>query len=227
MTDAHRATPPPTALAAAYFALGIRARRDVLSTLFYAVKNSAAEAWAFHLRIQEREEPRQGGMVAIKAGNVMPRQALIDAKGEAEATAQDSAWALVLIADYAIQRLRSGIGDRDTRDIGADADRGVKFNRVVWALAAQARHAHTWLDRPDDQLFAQEDAQTIRTLGHDPRNPNAAREIIAGMPGVNSYVDLEDKLLATAHELLVGTGWFLAYVTGGSFLLDIDRGANG
>jgi hypothetical protein len=207
--------------AAAEYARGIRARRDVLSTLFYAVKNSSADAWAYYTRQKGLEQSEfDGRAVSVPSGRDSERLTLIEARKLAEASAQDSAWALFLIADYSLQRLRPGIGGIDLREVGPDLAPGVKFNRMVWAIANQARHAHDWQSRSDAILYAQHDVQTIVALHHDPRNANAAREILVGMPDVISYVDLEDKLLATAHELLEGTGYYIEPTTGGSFSLE-------
>jgi len=80
-------TQSPQANAAADFAVGIRSRRDLLQTLYYATKNSAAEAWALHLRLQTLQEDRENGMVAANPGDVMPRFEVYNAKRAAEATA--------------------------------------------------------------------------------------------------------------------------------------------
>ena len=129
----------------------------------------------------------------------MPRHEVLNAKNAAEATAEDSAITFVLMVDRALQRLRPGIGAVDTRDLGPEIVPGVRLNRVIWALANQARHLHEWVARADAQLHAQPDVQAIVALKQDPRNENAAREIIMGM-NLNSYLALEEMLIQTARD---------------------------
>lgn len=217
---------PPRALAAADFAMGIRSRRDVLQTLFYDTKNSAAEAWEFHRQLESLEVRYDGGGVAVQAGNIMPRHELLNAKSAAEATAQDAASAFVLILDYAIRRLRRAIKPIDTRTLGPQVRNGVRLNAAIWALANQARHADAWLAVPaaniDNDPDARNSVRVFRTLALDPHDLNAAREFVCGL-NVNSYVAVEAMLLATAHEVLAGTSWRLGMVSAGTYFLEPDR----
>ena len=128
----------------------------------------------------------------------------------------------MLIVDYALQRLRQAIAPTETRTLGPDLQPGVRLNAAIWALANQARHAHAWETRDDAALEAQEEVQVIRALRHDPRNLNASREIICALP-VNSYIDIEDMLLATAHEVVRGTRYHLGMIAAGVARLDPDR----
>lgn len=206
--------------------MGIRSRRDVLQTLFYATKNNAAEAWELHRQLEPLEVRYDDGGVAVQAGNIMPRHELLNAKRAAEATAQDAASAFVLILDYAIRRLRRDIAPVDARILGPQVRNGVRLNNAIWALANQARHADDWLAVPvadiDNDPVARNSVQVFRALALDPHDLNAAREFICGL-NVNSYVAIEEMLLATAHEVLVGTGWRLGMVSAGTYLLEPDR----
>ena len=211
----------PLAVSAAMFALAIRAKRDILQTLFYATRSNAADAWAFHKRLENLEHKREGGGFVVSPGNIMPRHELVNAKTAAEATAQDSALALMLIVDYSLQRFHDAAAV-DTRTIGDELADGVKLNAVIWALANQARHLHEWQRCGTDKLEANPSVKIIRALKHDPLNPNVAREVLCGLE-IGSYVDFEEMLLTTAHEALKGSGSILALVTAGTFILDADR----
>lgn len=107
------------AILAAIFALAIRSKRDLLQTLFYSVKNNAAEAWSLHQQLMRIEKPRAGGTVTYNTGDVIPRHELINAKAAVETTAQDSAMALMLIIDYALRRFGQE-ASIDTRTLGSD-----------------------------------------------------------------------------------------------------------
>jgi hypothetical protein len=215
---------PPRAEAAAFFALAIRSKRDLLQTLFYATKNNAAEAWELHRRLEAIQTTYPDGSYSIGPGNVMPRQQLVDAKSAAEATAQDSACAFMLIVDATIQRLRTGLDGMDTRDLGPTIEDGVKLNAAIWALANQSRHIHTWAHCDATELEQKQEAQIFRRLRHDPMNLNAAREVLCGLR-VNSYVNLEALLLATADDAIAGTGRSIEFVSAGTFLINVDRPA--
>lgn len=225
-----RQQPPPHAAAAARFALGIRSRRDILRTLYYATKNGADEAWAFHRKLQALApraalnsgplgmSPLNGFIVSV--GDVLPRHEALNGQRAAEASAQDSACALMLILDYSIQRLRDEVAPLDTRDVGHEIQPGIKLNKAIWALANQARHAHKWLTCADAQLYAQEDVQTLVALRHDPRNLNAARELLLVGMHLSAYLTLEDMLIETAREILAPTGWKLGMVSAANVRLD-------
>jgi hypothetical protein len=213
---------PPRAEAAAFFALAIRSKRDLLQTLFYATKNSAAEAWELHRRLESMQTTPPDGGYSVGAGNVMPRQQLVDTKSAAEATAQDSASAFMLIVDATIQRLRAGTEPLDTRDLGPLIGNGVRLNAAIWALANQARHIHAWIRCDAAELEQKAEVRIIGQLNFDPLNLNASREVLCGLD-VNSYVNLEALLLATADEAMIGTGRSLGFVSAGSFLIDVDR----
>lgn len=86
------------------FAFAVRARRNLLQTLFYSTRNSSRDAWAHHLRIEKGNE-QEGSVVSNLVLDVMHSWE----KSVAEQTAQDAAWALMLIIDYSLQRL----GDND------------------------------------------------------------------------------------------------------------------
>jgi hypothetical protein len=209
---------PPQATAAALYALEIRSRRDLLETLYYATKNGADEAWELHRRLQALKNRKDTGTPELDVGDVLVQQDLINSARAAEATAMDSASTLVLILDKILQRLGLRIGDLDTRDLGPDIEQGIKLNRAIWALANQARHLHKWVTRADAELHAQKDVKTIVALRHDPRNENAARELLCGMH-LNSYLALEDKMIETAREVLATTGWSLTLLSAGSYRL--------
>ena len=221
---------PPEARAAGLYAMGIRSRRDLLQSLYYGIKNNAAEAWELHRRLQTLQQvqavntgslgaaPLNHG-VSIRPGDIMPRHEVLNAKNAAEATAEDSAITLVLMVDRALQRLRPGISAVDTRDLGPEIVSGIRLNRVIWALANQARHLHEWIARADAQLYAQPDVQVIVALKHDPRNENAAREIIMGM-NLNSYLAFEEMMIQTARDVLAPTGWTLRMLSAGTYGLD-------
>jgi hypothetical protein len=221
---------PTPVRAAANYAMGIRSRRDLLQTLYYATKNSADEAWALHTQLQPLE-PRLGinaaalgtapinGAPPIRPGDVLPRHEILNSKRAAEATAQDAACALMLILDFSLRRLEEGIGSLDTRELGPEIAPRIRLNKAIWALASQARHAHEWMATPDSKLDANPRAQVIKALKHDPRNLNAAREIVCGLQ-LNAYVTLEGMMLRTARDIIEPTGWKLGMVSAGTFRLD-------
>jgi hypothetical protein len=221
---------PLAVRAAANYAMGIRSRRDLLQTLYYATKNSADEAWALHTQLQPLE-PRLGlgasalgtaplnGAPPVRAGDVLPRHEILNSKRAAEATAQDAACALMLILDFSLQRLRQDISSLDTRELGPEIAPGIKLNNAIWALANQARHAHKWMTASDSQLDAMEEVKVIKSLKHAPRNLNAAREIVCALQ-LNAYVTLEGMMLRTAHDVIEPTGWRLGMVSAGTFRVD-------
>jgi hypothetical protein len=209
----------PRAVAAANFALAIRSKRDLLQTLYYATKTNAAEAFAFDLRLNMVQEARAGGAYSVAPGNIMPRHELMNAKTAAEATAQDSAWAFFLIADYSLQRFRAAVPGIDTREIGPDVRNGVKLNAAIWALANQARHLHSWLSCDDATLGAKAESGIIRQLEYDPRDPNASREFLCWLP-VAAYVDIEDMLLVSARSTINSFGSNLSMISAGTFILE-------
>jgi hypothetical protein len=59
----------------------------------------------------------------------------------------------------------------------------------------------------------------MRSLAHDPLNPNAAREAVCALQ-VTSYIDFEEMLLATPHNPLEASGSSLGTLTG-TFRLDV------
>jgi hypothetical protein len=199
----------PRAVAAGDFALAILSKRDLLQTLYYATKTNAAEAFALHRRLNMVQEAPAGGAYAVAPGKMMlPRHQLMNAKTAAESTAQDSAWAFFLIADYSLQRFRAAVPGINTREIGPNIRNGVKLNAAIWALANQARHLHSWLSCDDVTLGAKAESGIIRQLGYDPRDPNASREFLCWIP-VAGYVDIEDMLLASARSAVNSFGWDL------------------
>lgn len=167
------------------FWAGIRYRRNLLQTLFYSTRNSSRDAWALHLRVE-------------KSGLVSSVLHSFD-KTVAEQTAQDAAWALMLIVNYALQRLGDSIAPIDTRDLGPMLPPGVRLTATIWALANQARHLHEWMQTPSDKLESNPSVKVIRSLQHDPLNPNVAREVIAALP-YEAYIDLEDAIFAIADD---------------------------
>ena len=120
-------------------------------------------------------------------------------KAIAEQTAQDAAWALMLIADYAIQRLNDSIKPVDTRELGPVLATGVRLSACIWALANQARHLHEWMQTPIERLEEKLSVKIIRALQHDPLNPNVSREVIAALP-YEAYVDFEESIFAIADD---------------------------
>ena len=139
----------------------------------------------------------------------------------AEATAQDGAFAFILVLDYAVRRLGRLLPGIDKRTVGTTVMNGVKLNNAIWALANQARHADEWMAMKSQDLQAQPSAAVIMTLGYDPQNLNAAREFVCALP-IYTYLDLEEMLLISARELLNGTGWHLGLLTAGAWRLDPD-----
>lgn len=117
----------------------------------------------------------------------------------AEQTAQDAAWALMLIVDYALQRLADGIKPIDTRVLGPTLSGDVRLSAAVWALANQARHLHDWMQTPNARLEKNPSVKIIRDLDHDPLNPNVAREVVAALP-YEAYIDFEDAIFAIAED---------------------------
>jgi hypothetical protein len=167
------------------FWAGIRYRRNLLQTLFYSTRNSSRDAWAFHRRAEKSD------MLSSIIHSFD--------KTVAEQTAQDAAWALMLILDYALQRLKDTIAPIDTRDLGPTLSPGVRLTATIWALANQARHLHEWMQTPSSELEKNASVRIIRALQHDPLNPNVAREIIAALP-YEAYADLEDAILVIAED---------------------------
>jgi hypothetical protein len=125
------------------FEAAFRARRNLLQTLFYSTRNSCSDAWAFHLRAEKSNAPGGSAISGLLTSIVYSFD-----KTVAEQTAQDAAWALMLIVDYALQRLGDSIRPVDTRDLGPKLSTGVRLSEVIWALANQARHLHEWMQNP-------------------------------------------------------------------------------
>jgi hypothetical protein len=124
----------------------------------------------------------------------------------AEANAQDSASAFVLLVDAILKRLASALQGSgiDTRGIGAELENGVRLNAAIWALANQARHPDEWRELSDEQQGQNRSIQILKQLRQDPLNLNAAREVVCALP-VSSYIGLETMFLKTADELMTGT----------------------
>jgi hypothetical protein len=193
----------PLELATAIYALAIRSKRDLLQTLFYATRNSAADSWSFHRQI-ERYLSLHGDVAVGPWHSVAAPRELVEGKRIAEATAQDSALALMLILDYSMQRFRTDAeGVVDSRTIGPAIGNGVKLNAAIWALANQARHIHEWEECDHDKLEAKGEVKVLRSLDHDPLNLNAAREVICGLKAA-SYIDFEEILLLATSSIPTG-----------------------
>lgn len=176
------------------FWAGFRARRTILQMLFYSTRNSSRDAWAFHLRLEKSNAPRETALSGPLASIFHSFDKTI-----AEQTAQDAAWAFMLIADYALQRLGDAIKPVDTRGLGPVLATGVRLSACVWALANQARHLHEWMQTPSERLEENPSVKIIRALKHDPLNPNVAREVIAALP-YEAYVDFEEGIFAIADD---------------------------
>lgn len=190
-----------TAQAAAHFAGSIRAKRETLQTLFYAAKNSWAEARALQLRY-DALPPLD--LYSVPGNGGGEHAAVLDGKLGAEATAQDSAVAFIIICDYSLQRLRSEGGAADTRTLGLDAYGGVKLNQAIWALGNQARHLHEWQqNRWDPKSY-----EVLVRLGLFPTYHDAARLFLEKL-NLASYVDFEERLTHTAIDALKGSGFEL------------------
>lgn len=190
-----------TARAAAHFVGAIRAKRDTLQTLYYAAKNSWAEAQALRKRYAAlpRVDPYT---LQIDSKADTGHSMLLDGAIGAEATAQDSAAAFILICDYSLQRLSTEGSITDTRTIGAEAYNNVKLNRAIWALANQARHLHKW----HQNNWHQEPYDVLMALDLYPTFSDAARRFLEKLD-LASYVDFEERLMATAHDVLTPTGY--------------------
>lgn len=100
----------------------------------------------------------------------------------------------------------------------------MKLNAAIWALANQSRHIHTWAQCDAAELEQKQEVQIFRRLQHDPLNLNAAREVLCALK-VNSYVDLEALLLATADDAIAGTGRSIGFVSACTFLINVDQAA--
>jgi hypothetical protein len=177
------------------FCAEFRARRNLLQTLFYSTRNSSRDAWAFHLRAQRSNEPGTPAISGLLTNTLYSFE-----KRVAEQTAQDAAWALMLIVDYALQRLGDTIKPCDIRVLGPILSVGVRLSAAIWALANQARHLHDWMQTLNERLEENPSVKIIRALQYDPLNPNAAREVIATLP-YEAYVDLEDAIFAIAKDV--------------------------
>jgi hypothetical protein len=209
------------AKAAGEFASSIRSRRELLQTLYYATKNGSAEAWAFHQRrlvLPPEDGPHDSA--AEKA-----RQTLADGQHAAEATARDAAWAFVLIVDYAIRRLGADLmaaksATPDPLAIGAESLHGVKLNDAVRAFANQARHLHDWMvlgaTAIQTDRFSKASVATIKKLGYDPLEDDAAREFLQAL-NVNSYLHLEELLIQTARDVFKAEGYEMGPISPGSY----------
>ena len=176
------------------FAAGFYARRNLLQTLFYSSRNSSRDAWAFHLRVEKSNASGKPAIPGMLASMVHTFEQTV-----AEQTAQDAAWALILIVDYALQRLGDSIKPIDTRELGPTLSGGVRLGAAIWALANQARHLHEWMQTPNARLEENSSVRIIRALRHDPLNPNVAREVIFALP-YEAYIDLEDAIFAIAED---------------------------
>ena len=194
------ATLETTARAAAHFAGTIRAKRETLQTLYYAAKNSWAEAQALKQRYAALP-PLDFYTLRIGGDTDQGHSTLLDAQKAAEATAQDSAAAFIIICDYSLQRLRTEGETPDTRTLGADAYNGVKLNRAIWALANQARHLHEWQQNDWDE----KSYEVLVTLDLFPTYHDAARLFLEKL-NLQSYIDFEERLTKTALDVLKVTG---------------------
>ncbi|MGB8267323.1 MAG: hypothetical protein WCE44_13410 [Candidatus Velthaea sp.] len=207
--------------AAGHYASSIRARRDLLQTLYYATKNSGLEAAGYHrqaelARSQQGEDPN-GSEELIRT--------LEDAQHAAEATAQDAAWSFMLIVDYAIRRLEQEMREINTRapsllTLGAETRTGVRLNAAIRAFANQARHFHEWIALGAAEIASRNESKrnvaTIIALDYDPLDANASREFLSYFP-VMSYFDLEGQLLQTARDAITAEGDELGIVLPGSY----------
>jgi hypothetical protein len=131
----------------------------------------------------------------------------------AQATAEDSAVALILIADYSIRRLgKEGDGEiPDTRTIGGDAYNGVKLNEAIWALANQARHLHEWEAK---NAASPREHAVFLALNLPPLYHQAARMFLEQM-SLPSYIDFEDRLAQTALDVLAASPFRLDAASAG------------
>ena len=189
-----------TTRAAAHFAGTIRAKRETLQTLYYAAKNSWAEAQALKRRF-DALPPMDLYTLGLNSDADLEYSTLLDGQKGAEATAQDSAVAFIIICDYSLQRLRTEGKTADTRTLGADAYRGVKLNKAIWALANQARHLHDWQNNNWDE----KSYEVLVALGLFPIYHDAARLFLENL-NLPSYVDFEERMLDTARDVLRETG---------------------
>jgi hypothetical protein len=197
------ATLEEKARAAAHFAGTVRAKRETLQTLYYAAKNSWDEARAMRQRYAALP-PLDPYKLPIDGQRDLGHSALLDGAIAAEATAQDSASAFMVICDYSLQRLGTEAAVVDTRTIGADAYNGVKLNQAIWALANQARHLHKW----QQNNWHQEPYDVLVALELFPTYSDSARLFLEKLQ-LASYIDFEERLTATALDILKGTGFEL------------------
>lgn len=194
------ATLEQTTRAVANFAGTIRAKREVLQTLYYAAKNSWTEALALRQRLKavpplDLTKPRTPG------DDDLGYTEFHDDAVAAEATAQDSAAAFMIICDYSLRRLRTEGDTVDTRTIGADAYNGVKLNKAIWALANQARHLDKWQQND----WHRESYEALVALDLFPTYDGAARLFLERL-NLPSYLDFEERLTMTVHDVLKPAG---------------------
>jgi len=197
------ATLEQTARAAAHFAGTIRAKRETLQTLFYAAKNSWAEAQALKQRY-DALPPLDPYTLGIGGGEDLGHSALLDVKIGAESNAQDSAAAFIIICDYSLQRLRTEGDTADTRTLGPDAYNGIKLNSAIWALANQARHLHAWQKNDWDA----KPYEVLIALDLLPTYHDAARLFLEKLD-LTAYVAFEEMLISTARDVLKAIGFEL------------------
>jgi hypothetical protein len=197
--------------AASRYARYIRAKRDLLQTLFYASRNSGDEAWSRHLRLKHAEQSGDARSRSLRAGWAEEQEAY-------EHAAQDAASALMLIVDYARREAFTPEElESKARSLGLKLQHGasnagaaepVELNRAIWALANQARHVHQWKRRSEDDLLSDSKSKCsvsiIKRLGYDPRDLRAARELIGRNGIVQSYIEFEEMLLETVYEIQRG-----------------------
>lgn len=189
-----------TARTAGAFAGAVRAKRDTLQTLYYSAKNSWTEARSLRARY-DALPPFDPYEHALNGSTDVGHSTLLDAAIAAEVTAQDSAAAFIMICDYSLQRINAEGLTVDTRTIGGEAYNGVKLNRAIWALANQTRHLHKWQQND----WHQESYNVLVSLQLRPTYPDAARLFLEKLE-LSAYVDFEERLTATAEDLLQGTG---------------------
>jgi hypothetical protein len=201
------------------YARAIRAKRDILQTLFYAVRNKSIEVKAFDKRI-DIVAPAVGyttmsGAIEYRrsatGGTDQEWYELACERSAAHFSAQDSASAMMLIIGYSLKRLRTAGPLPKITDIGRDSYNGVKLNAAIWALANQARHVDNWhkCDKTNSNEW-----KIIAKLNLEPREHEAAWHFLEKL-NLFSYLDLEESLLATAHEALKDSAIKLSTISAG------------
>jgi len=184
--------------AASVYASSIVARRGVWQSLYYDALNNWRESNVLGKRRQKLFVRRSDGSAGFRAGKADEALTVTDAHTVSLGTAQDSAYALMVILDYSLQRFAREAQLKNVIDLGQKAYGGATFNEAIYALANQARHLHAWMDGDKP---SKRNATIFSMLALDPSHGHAACAFLENLR-LKTYLDFEERVLSTPRDIL-------------------------